>query len=257
VPRKRAVDNVSVTYTEPLLLIFLICGFAGLLRTRRFLKPRKPVLLATGLAGVSLSCWSPAEWLLAQPLEAWYRDDVPPDGRAEAIVVLSSSVEPPSRFSPVSFPDPSTYRRCRYAAWLYREWQGAPRILVSGGPAGPSRPPVALTMVDLLVAEGVPAGVIKIEDKSRNTYENALYSSNLLKSERVKKIALVVGAESMLRAEWCFRRQGIEVIPAPFGHRVLESNIHTFIPSASALRGNERTLHEILGLAWYKFKGRI
>jgi uncharacterized SAM-binding protein YcdF (DUF218 family) len=66
-----------------------------------------------------------------------------------------------------------------------------------------------------LEQEGVPPSKIWTEEQSRSTYENALYSAKLLHGSGIHRIALVMEADSMLRAELCFRKQGLEVTPAP------------------------------------------
>jgi uncharacterized SAM-binding protein YcdF (DUF218 family) len=115
---------------------------------------------------------------------------------------------------------------------------------------------MAAVMAHSLRSEGVPPEHIVEENRSANTKENAGFTAELLRKMNIREIALVVDADSMLRAELCFRKQGIAVVPAPFGHRSREfpSGI---IPSWGAIRGNETTLHELLGLAWYKLRGWI
>jgi uncharacterized SAM-binding protein YcdF (DUF218 family) len=214
------------------------------------------VLLA--LLGIFLSSWQPAEWLLSRPLEIWYSNTAPPeqDKNAQAIVVLSSSVQPTSKYWPVPLPDWGTYARCRYAAHLYGQGLALP-VFVSGGSTPRSRRPFADEMTELLIKEGVRPQDIQREDRSRNTYENAKYTADLLKKIGIQRIVLIVDAASMLRAEWCFRRQGIDVVPAPFGHREFEVRLSNLLPSWGALRGNELTLHEVGGLVWYKLRGWI
>lgn len=255
--RPSSRDNGSVTYSEPLLPLFLTLGFIASFQQWRTGNRGKPALVVVAFVGILLSSWPPAEWLFSRPLESWYMDAaLPPLQRPEAIVILSSHVEPISRYSPVPLPDPTMVASCRYGALLYRHWQALP-IIVSGGSDERSRAPVAAEMENMLVKEGVLAEYIHQETESRNTHENAAYSSDLLRTLHIKKIALVVQADSMLRAELCFKREGIDVVPAPFHHRDLDLTPYRLVPSWGALRGNERTLHELGGLAWYKMRGWI
>ena len=132
-------------------------------------------------------------------------------------------------------PDESTFARCRYAGWLYRHWRQKP-VLVSGGLNARSKEPFAATMAEVL-GDAVPAGQIWMETRSRNTYENASYSAEILRSKGISKIALVVQADTMLRAESCFRKQGIVVIPAPFGHSTFRNRVaglHSRLDAAAA-----------------------
>ena len=69
------------------------------------------------------------------------------------------------------------------AAELFRQ-RAAPRILVSGaGDDWINR--------DLLLKQGVPRGVIQMEDDSTTTRENALYSIKLLRAQHVHSVILV------------------------------------------------------------------
>ena len=110
-------------------------------------------------------------------------------------------------------------------------------------------------MARVVRAEGVPAESIFEEQTSRNTKENAVFTAEILRKMGIREIALVVDADSMLRAELCFRKEGITVIPTPLGFRS-EVSV-SLLPSWGAIRGNEVTLHEVLGLAWYKVRGWI
>jgi uncharacterized SAM-binding protein YcdF (DUF218 family) len=244
-----------VTYTEPLLTVFLAVSLAGCFFVTDRTNRRACRLLATGLTALFLLSWQPADWLFSRPLEWTYRNTFRPERPAQAIVVLSSYVAPSSRSTPVTLPDEMTYGRCRYTAWLYRNWQPLP-IFVSGG--GSSKDgSYARSMAHLLEAEGIPAGQLVLEERSSSTYENAVFTAELLRHKGIRTVALVVEADSMLRAEMCFRKQGIDVIPAPLQHRTLDYGFADLLPSWQAIQRNERTLHELGGLIWYKIRGWI
>jgi uncharacterized SAM-binding protein YcdF (DUF218 family) len=106
-------------------------------------------------------------------------------------------------------------------------------------------------MRGLLERAGVPETMIWTEDRSRSTHENAVFGAGVLRSHGVRRIALVVNARSMLRAAACFRKQGIDVVPAPCAFRDFGALSTELLPGWKAVRENEETLHETLGLAWY------
>lgn len=112
-------------------------------------------------------------------------------------------------------------------------------------------------MRQLLQEAGVPEAMIWTEQRSRSTYENAVYGAEILRQHGIGKIALVTEARSMLRAELCFRKQRITVVPAPCEFREFESPLDEFTPSWKAISSNEETLHETAGLAWYWLRGWI
>src|SRR5207248_2407782 len=108
-------------------------------------------------------------------------------------------------------PDQETYERCEFAGWLYKNRQPLP-VLASAGQA-------AIPMHELLRRAGVPEDMIWIEERSRSTHENAVYGAEILRQHGIHSIALVVEAQSMLRAEASFRKLGFEVLPAPSDFR--------------------------------------
>jgi len=251
----RMPDYPSINYSQPLLSIFLAAGFAGLLGRRLTNRMRRSILIFS-VSALFLVSWPPIEWLLALPLEFRYRTLTrPTPGAGEAIVVLAGGGDPAYPELPVNIPGPSSYARSRYAAWLYRNWRAVP-IVVSGGTHRNDRLPVSATMARVLLTEGVPAERVLEESRSKNTKENATFTAAMLRPMGVRRIALVVDADSMLRAHLCFRKEGIEVVPFPLGHRSMGWP-DGVIPSAASIRGNEVTLHEALGIVWYKLRGWI
>jgi uncharacterized SAM-binding protein YcdF (DUF218 family) len=63
----------------------------------------------------------------------------------------------------------------------------------------------------------------------------------------------------MNRAERCFRKLGITVVPAPCGHQaaVWQFSLRAFLPSEGGLAQITRAAHEWLGRGWYRLRGRI
>jgi len=174
---------------------------------------------------------------------------------AEVIVVFGSAVSPAQFERPYPLPDQETLERCQYAAWICRKTRLP--ALVSGGTGNPEIPPVATAMRELLLAAGVPAAMIWVEDRSRSTHENAEFSAQILRRQGVRRVVLVVDARSMLRAAACFRREGIEVVAAPSRFRYLSAIAEDWLPGWKAVKGNEITLHETVGLLWYHLRGWI
>ena len=141
--------------------------------------------------------------------------------------------------------------RLRYAASLGK-MTGLP-ILISGGDAlGKGNIPEAELMQTALKDFGIEARWL--EDRSRNTYENALFSSQILKGVGIGEVLLVTQGFHMPRAVEAFEKAGMRVVPAPTGlmNVAKETDITDFLPSASALRSSSLALHELLGRWWYQ-----
>ena len=145
--------------------------------------------------------------------------------------------------------------RLVHAVALYKAGK-APRLLVTGGGGVNSRSEAEI-MRDLLEVMGVPRRAILLEDKSRNTYQNALNTAVLLNNLGVKKILLVTSAFHMGRSVPLFAAQGLEVIPAPTDYQRLVSAplLPGWLPSVSALWRSTHALHEHLGYWIYRYRG--
>ena len=102
------------------------------------------------------------------------------------------------------------------------------------------------------------------ESESRNTYENAQYSLDLLKNNFAdlsdKKILLITSAGHMRRSIACFEKQGLKVdylcSNRHAGPRKFEFQ-HCFIPNISAFNGWSHLLHEVVGYVAYSVTGKI
>ena len=240
-----------LTYTQPFFALLLIV-VVGLTLANR---PRsRPYLIAATIV-LFLFCWPPAAWLALQPLESRYSQTPPANHDVEAIVVLSSAVFLPSPPRPTAILGSDTYERCKYAAWLNTHWKQVPVLASGGGSNGGA--PYAVTMSEALIADGVPASMIWTEQGSKSTYENAGNSAAILRQHGIRRIALVTEAYHMRRAEAVFKKQGLEVIPAPCGFRAYEVRSHDILPSWEAISWNEDSMHEAIALFWYWVKGRV
>jgi uncharacterized SAM-binding protein YcdF (DUF218 family) len=110
---------------------------------------------------------------------------------------------------------PPLERRVTHTLNLWR--QGfAPRILCTGGvyEDAPSLTQ-AQDCYDQLVALGVPADAIVLENLSLSTEENAVYAQQIMISQNWHTAILVSDSSHLLRAQWLFSRYGIETVTSP------------------------------------------
>jgi uncharacterized SAM-binding protein YcdF (DUF218 family) len=158
--------------------------------------------------------------LLLQPLEQRFkRVDTAAFERLSGIIVLIGGD-----------------KRLAEAGRLARENPNLP-IVISGA-KGMSR----------VVAElggGIDLSRVLVETRSNNTYENALYSAEMIKPKQSERWLLVTGASHIPRAIGSFRRAGFEVEPWP---------VYDLTDSGSPVI--DVALHEWLGLFAYWVFGR-
>ena len=103
---------------------------------------------------------------------------------------------------------------------------------------------------------GVP--VRWVEERSRDTAENASLSAAMLRAEGIGAVVLVTHAYHMPRARRAFEAAGLSVLPAPHdwaGVRPAGTFVRDLLPSAPALEASWLALHELTGMLWYRLRG--
>jgi len=217
------------------------------------------VLWLSGNRWISMSVVRSLEWRYL-PL-----DNIP---KADAIVVLGGGTDAPD------FPRPmvdvtAAGDRILYGGLLYKE-EKAPLILLSGGNISwmetKGNTP-AEQMAQILSLMEIPKDAILLQTRSQNTYEDALYSSQMLKEMGLTRILLVTSALHMPRSVGLFEKQGIEVIPAPTDYRVtqsawenlknpsFESFLVNLFPNVSNATVLTNALKEYFGMIVYRMRG--
>ena len=171
------------------------------------------------------------------------------DPEVGAIVVLSGNLR---RDAPEYGGDTVgslTLQRLRYGAKLHRE-TGLP-LLVTGGLLRGSSAPIAEVMRQTLRDEfKVPTAWI--ESASRNTYENAKYSSEILRAAGIGRVYLVTHAWHMPRAKSIFEAEGLTVVPAPTMFLPeLPFELRYLLPTAGGLSMGYYAIYEWLARARY------
>ena len=125
----------------------------------------------------------------------------------------------------------------------------------------------AAEMAEILGMLDVPEVSIWQQPRSQNTYEDALYSSQMLKEKGITQVLLVTSAMHMPRSVALFEKQGFEVIPLPVDFSVTQDDsaesqnggwvnrVLNVIPSASNLALTTSALKEYLGMLIYTLQG--
>jgi uncharacterized SAM-binding protein YcdF (DUF218 family) len=174
--------------------------------------------------------------------------------QAQAIVVLAAGRERDAKEYGGDTVGTLTLQRIRYAAFLQRRTH-LPIIVSGGKPEGDVR-----SMADLMrqsLEQDFDVSVEAQEDQSKTTYENALFTSSLLKEQGYKRILLVTHAWHMPRSVEAFQHFGIEVIPAPTafaGYGNWRFELSDIMPGSQALHYSFWALHELFGRWWYRLR---
>ena len=115
------------------------------------------------------------------------------------------------------------------------------------------------TAVRFFAAFGIPRERLIVENKSRNTAENAEFSKELAAPKPGENWLLVTSAFHMPRSVGLFRKVGFPVIPWPVDYRTSGTEgIGLFRDNAAdALQNTTMAVREWIGLAGYWLSGRI
>lgn len=204
---------------------------------------------------------------LVKTLE-WQYVPLDPVPAAEVIVVLGGSTRPKSPPRPwVEILESGD--RVLYGVKLYQEGV-APLLLFSGGRISwkeqEGSGSEAKDMAEVAQLMGVPDRAVMLENKSLNTYQNAVETAKLLKQRKIDKILLVTSAIHMPRSVAIFEKQGFTVTAAPTDYWVSQGlldqmqgiSLGTFfnvLPDTEALHLFTKALKEYIGIGIYRLRG--
>jgi uncharacterized SAM-binding protein YcdF (DUF218 family) len=184
--------------------------------------------------------------------------------QASAIVVLGGATYAPN--PPRLRPEVNEQGdRVLYGAKLYRDGK-APRVILSGGRIDwkDGGPPESADMATLITTMGVPATAILQDQTSLNTIENAMNVRTILEQEKLQgPLLLVTSAMHMPRSAAIFKKQGMDIIPAPTDFLVeteapsggFQGAILGILPEAESLEMTTKTMKEYVGLLIYRLRG--
>ncbi len=252
------LSKIGWALLEPsnLLLLLLLLG-ALLLWTDSPRRERlgRSILSLVALGALVIAVLPVGDGLLAT-LEN--RFPVPPlPDHIDGIVILGTAVDPAVSQARGQIALTS-YERLTTAVAVARAHPEA-KVLFSGGSgmltqAEPSEAPVAGRF---LTEMGLDPARLVLEGRSRNTYENALFSKALVSPEPGQHWVLITAASHMPRAVGVFRKLGWEVIPYPVsykteGHYRLEPSFDL----GDGLARLDRAAKEWVGLVAYYLMGR-
>ncbi len=153
---------------------------------------------------------------------------------ADVIIVLGAGLRRDGQAGP------SLRRRAIAAADLWH--QGiATNVICTGGYTENRPRSEADACREVLVSLNVPETVIWLEDRSRSTEENALYSKELMDAHQWQDAVVVSDGFHLLRAHWIFSDMGIPNFPSP----AVDPPRMTHFFS---------TMREVAALHWFAFK---
>jgi uncharacterized SAM-binding protein YcdF (DUF218 family) len=255
---KALISPLVLPPAGPLLLALLaVLMIVGLKRAPRVRRVAWGLVLVSLLALWLLSCHAVAlrltGWLL--PLPSPVSESALASMRPQAVVVLGGGVLAQAPEYGAAQPSSATMARLRYGIRLARTHQ-LPLAFAGGlGWSGLGTVSEAQA-VKRSATQDFGFDIRWLDDRSRDTRENAQRTAALLQPEGVRRIALVSDAWHLSRATLEFERAGFEVLPAPtrLPLPVARAAVE-WLPSAEGLTASRHALREWLALRAARFSG--
>ncbi|WP_419764127.1 MAG: YdcF family protein [Arcobacter sp.] len=219
-------------FLEPFTFGFLILLLAFIFLFFNSYKKAK-VFLFIGLMYFFLVSSSIFSNLLMSPLENKYKNQEDIDiSKIEYILLLGGDFK--ARFDEV--------------VKLSKEIQDAK--IITSGYEGSRIIPEAIEARDRLISYGITNNRIIIQEKPKDTIEEAISIKKLLKD---KPFILVTSASHMPRAMEIFKQQGLNPIAMPTAFTIKENRPNSYL-SIGNIKKVHMAVHEYLGLIWFKIK---
>lgn len=253
------VSKIAWFFATPSnLLVSLILLGLLLALFRRLRRVGIGIALVFTLATLGLGL-SPVSSYILLPLENRF----PPftdDGKpVDGIILLGGAVEATESVARDQIVANDSAERVLDTIRLAHRYPSA-RILISGGGGtvfgtGTAEAPV---IAKFLTSVGISEERLLVEDRSRTTDENAVFSMEMAKPREGERWILVTSAWHMPRAVGVFEKAGFAVIPYPVDYRTAgglgKQRLFAFI--SEGLRRLDVGTKEWAGLAAYYAAGR-
>ncbi len=234
-------------------------GLAGLvLLPTRFARAGRRLTVASLLLLAILGL-SPVGNALIIPLEQRFPPWDATRGAPDGIIVLGGMITPSVSAARNEVALNEAAERLTVVAELARRYPDA-RILFSGGSGALlfDEGNEAEFAVRLLESFGIARARILLEERSRNTVENAVFSKAVAQPKAGERWLLVTSAHHMPRSIGVFRQAGfpVEAFPADWRTRGREDALRPFATVGDGLRRTDTAVREWVGLAVYWLTGK-
>jgi uncharacterized SAM-binding protein YcdF (DUF218 family) len=236
--------------------------FAGLLGIvllfTRFARAGR-VVMAGAIVALAVGWLTPIGAVLLRPLEDRFPQPSLNLPEPAGIIVLGGAMDTAKSEARGDVYLDADAARMTAGVELARRFPNA-RLVFTGGSGNFPRmePAEAISAQKFWLSLGVPAGQMMFEAKSRNTWENAVFTRDLVKPKPGETWLLVTSAWHMPRSIGIFRRVGFAVVPYPVAYRTFgdERDFQMSPPTVDKLAMLELGVREYIGLLAYWLTGK-
>jgi uncharacterized SAM-binding protein YcdF (DUF218 family) len=243
---------------EPVTLLTVVALVGVALGCTRYARAGRAIMVGAAL-GLGLCLLTPLGALLMRPLEARFPAPAADLPAPTGIIVLGGTISPPRTQASGQAVLTSDANRLTTGVELARRYPGA-RLVFTGGNGSfwQDDASEADGARRLWLALGVPDSQMLFESRSRNTWENAVLTHELLDPKPGETWLLVTSAWHMPRSVGIFRRVGFEVVPYPVAQHTLGDGLDWW-PHENVLDRLfmlDASVREWIGLLAYRLTGK-
>jgi uncharacterized SAM-binding protein YcdF (DUF218 family) len=251
------VSKIFWSIAEPVALLIGLGVIGVLLGFGRFARTGRAIT-AFSIIALAIALLTPLGALLLRPLEERFPSPSTEALNPTGIIVLGGALDEArseARGQNILTGDGG---RLTAGLELARRYPDA-RLVFTGGAANwfGEEPAEAVGVRNLWLALGAPERQLSFETRSRNTWENALFTRDLLQPGPDETWLLVTSAWHMPRAVGIFRRVGFNVTPYPSAYRTFGDRRDWFVagmPEKVAML--DFAVREYIGLLAYRLTGK-
>jgi uncharacterized SAM-binding protein YcdF (DUF218 family) len=238
--------------------LLIALALAGILMMRTRFRRFGQGLLIGAVLLLAVVGIAPVGNALMLPLEERFPKWDSKRGAPHGIVVLGGAVSPDVSAARKDVSLNEAAERMTAVAKLARDYPSA-RIAFTGGSGrlfqGASEADVVPALFESF---GIPRDRVQLENRARNTAENAAFTKALVQPKPGERWLLVTSAHHMPRSVGIFRKAGfpVEAYPVDYRTRGAADLAGPFGSLAAGLARTDAAMHEWAGLVVYWLTGR-
>ncbi|MBN9562430.1 MAG: YdcF family protein [Alphaproteobacteria bacterium] len=238
--------------------LLLLCCVVGLALSWRGRSRLGRGLLLAGVGGFVLVLLLPIDQWALLPLEDRFPQIANPPAHVDGIIVLGGAVEPDITADRGIPSLNGNAERMTEGVTLARRYPNAKLVFTGGRGAVISGSLMEADVARMLFTDlGVAPDRLVMERRSRTTWENAVFTKELVHPKPGETWILVTSADHVARGVGAFRAVGWDVIGWPVGYKSGHSLL-LWLPSSlgGSLSQLDEAVHEWVGLVAYWAMGR-
>jgi len=240
----------------PTNILILLGIIGGILLVTRFAAFGQR-LMAFAIVLLALCGFSPLGALLIYPLESRFPPWDPSRGAPDGIIVLGGPVDAELSAAHGTPVTNSGADRMFAAGELAVRYPNARIVFTGGSPNLMSNDAREADYSAMLLQRlGIAKERMIMERRSRNTYENAVFTKALVNPKPGERWLLVTSGYHMPRSVGIFRKAEFAVEPYPVDWRVGDKLSRLETIAADGLSRTDLAIREWLGLITYRLRGR-